>query len=89
MERSTFRVALRFVRYQNSADVEWNTADTLTSDKSITTAIIVALNNINQSVNGSLCQITSLEVYRGRRHITEVGCDGFSLNDEGIFMVKY
>ena len=42
MERSTFRVALRFVRYQNSADVEWNTADTLTSDKSITTAIIVA-----------------------------------------------
>ena len=87
MERSTFRVALRFGRFQNSTDVEWNTADTLMSDNSITTAIIVALYSINQPVNGSLCQITSLEVYRGRRHINRISHDGFFLSNEGIIRV--
>ena len=67
MERSTFRVALTFDRYQNSTDVEWHTAVTSGSDNSITTVLIVALNNISQPVNGS---VTSLEVYRGRRNIT-------------------
>ena len=59
------------------------------SNDLLTKAIVVTTNNISQSVNGSLCQLTSLEVYRGRRHITEISHDGFFLSDEGIFMVYY
>ena len=86
MELSTFRVRIKF-DHQNSTDVERHTAVTSTSNNSLTTAVVVATNNIKQPVNGSLCRITSLQVYRGRRHITMISHDGFFLSDEGIFRV--
>ena len=89
MELSTFRVAITDGRHdhQNSTDdIEWQTAVTFMSDNSVTTAVVVAT---NQPVNGSLYQITSLEVYRGRRNITRIDHDGFFLSDEGIFRVYH
>ena len=71
--------------HQNSTEVEQ--IDTFMSDNSLTDAIIVTITYASQSVNGSLCQISSLEVYRGRKHITEISHDGFSLSNEGTFMV--
>ena len=85
MELSAFRVAITLGHHQNSTDdVEWQTAVTFMSDNSATTAVVVAT---NRPVNDSLCQITSLEVYRGRRHITRIDHDGFFLSYEGIFRV--
>ena len=89
MERSTFRVALTFDLHQNNSDVE-RAAVTLMSDNiSLTTATVtvVTTGGINQPVNGSFCQIKSLEVYRGTRSITKISHDGFSFSNEGIFMV--
>lgn len=83
MEQSIFRIGLKF---KNSINDEHTTVIS-TSNNLLTTAIVVTTNNISQPVNGSLCQITSLEVYRGRRHVTEISHDGFFLSDEGIFMV--
>ena len=86
MELSTFRLAITFDHYQNGTDVE-HTAVTSMTNNSLTAAIVVATNYIKQPVNSSLCQITSLEVYRGRRNITRISHDGFFLSDEGIFKV--
>ena len=88
MELSTFRVVITFGHHQNSTDdVERQTAVTFMSDnQSVTTAVVVAT---NQPANGSLCQIVSLEVYRGRRNITRIDHDGFFLSDEGMFRVYY
>ena len=84
-EHSTLRVTVTLGHHRNSTEVEQ--IDTFTSDDSLTNAVIVAVTNANQLVSGSLCQITSLEVYRGRKHITEISHDGFSLSDKGTFMV--
>lgn len=62
MEISIFRVALTLDHYQNGTEIEQIL--TFTSNYSLMSAIIV---NINQPVNGSLCQITSLQVYRGKK----------------------
>ena len=83
-ETSIFRVTLTLDRYQNGTEIEQIV--TFTSNYSLTNAIIV--NNINQPVNGSLCQITSLEVYRGKEHSTKVSHHGFSLSNEGTFQVN-
>ena len=87
-EQSTVRVALTIGRNQrNRMDLKQILSATFTSNYSLTNAVIVATNNSNQPVNGSLCQISNLEVYRETRHITAISHDGFSLNDEGFFMV--
>ena len=86
MEPSILRVALAFSRHQNSTDSDVEqTLITVMSDNSLADAIL--LDSVNQPVNGSLCQIISLEVYRGRGHITEISHNGFSLSDKGTFMV--
>ena len=89
MELSTFRAGIAFGHHQNSTDVvEWHTAVTfMSNNNSLTTAVVVTTDYIKQPVNGSLCRITSLQVYRGRRHIAMISHDGFFLSDEGIFRV--
>lgn len=46
---------------------------------------VVVDRGTNQSVNGSLCLISNLEVYRARDKITEIESDGFSLGEMGFF----
>ena len=40
-------------------------------------------NDTKQLVNGSFCNISRLEVYRGREQTIEINHEGFSLNDNG------
>lgn len=88
MEWSTFRVALTFGHYPNGTDVERTAVTSMSDNISLTTAaVVVVTDNISQPVNGSLCQITSLEVYRGRRNITKINHDGFFFSNEGTFTV--
>ena len=63
------------------------TAATLNSLKMLTEAVIVH-HETHQTVNGSLCRITSLEVYRGRQQIIEIIHNGLSLIDD-VIKVKY
>ena len=44
--------------------------------------------NFNVHVNGSLCQIANLEVYRGQTQTTEINHAGFILSNEGTFEVN-
>ena len=57
-------------------------------DSSISDAAVAIINSTYQFVNGSLCQIASLEVYRGRDQIIEISHDGFSLSENGMVKVK-
>ena len=48
---------------------------------------VVVYRGSNHPVNGSLCVISNLEVYRGRGQITEIESGGFSLNERGFIQV--
>ena len=43
----------------------------------------------NQTVNSSVCHISSLEVYRGTKQVIKIRHDGFSLNDNGTIEVRH
>jgi hypothetical protein len=89
MEWFTFRVALTLG--QNGCEIEQTAAATFTSNYSFNFKLVnavIALTNTNQPVNGSFCQITSLEVYRGSMHSTEISHRGFSLSSEGTLEVN-
>ena len=80
-EPSNFRVTLTFVRQSNTGfDMTVATFNNMSTESD---AAIVVKNNTHQSVNGSFCHISSLEVYRGRKQAIEISHDGFSLNDRG------
>lgn len=49
------------------------------------TAAQVADKSMNKVSN---CNITSLEVYRGRRQAIDINYSGFYLNDSGVIMVS-
>lgn len=88
MEPSTLRVAVTLGYHQNSTGIKTIASVIVTADNSsITSPVILAIND-SQPVNGSFCQITSLEVYRGRRHITEISHNGLFLSDEGVLEVN-
>ena len=48
---------------------------------------IVAFRSREEHVDGSVCQISSLEVYRGRQRAIEISHQGFSLNGNGSIEV--
>ena len=48
---------------------------------------IVAFRSRGEHVNGSVCQISSLEVYQGRQRAIEISHQGFSLNGNGSIKV--
>ena len=58
---------------------------TLSGDNKTTTnaLVVVTLNNVQYIVDRSFCYITGLEVYRGKKEITEISHGGFSLDDNG------
>ena len=45
-------------------------------------------NETNQLVNNSFCNISSLEVYRGREQAVEISHQGFSLGYNGTIEVR-
>ena len=55
---------------------------------SLPDAAISVINSAHQFVNGSLCQIASLGVYRGSNQITEISYVGLSLSENGIVEVR-
>jgi hypothetical protein len=57
-------------------------------DASFTNAAVAIINSTHRLVNGSLCQIASLEVYRGRDQIIEISHGGLSLSENGMVKVK-
>ena len=71
---------------QNGTEIE-QTATLSSNNYTLSSAVIVFINT-SQPVNGSFCQIISLEVYRGRMHSTEISHRGFSLSSEGILEVN-
>ena len=42
----------------------------------------------NQTISSSLCQISSLEVYRGREQVIKISHEGFSLSGSGSIKVR-
>ena len=48
---------------------------------------IVALRSREEHVDGSVCQVSSLEVYRGRQRAIEISHQGFFLNGNGSIEV--
>lgn len=66
------------------------TTNTLTVDGANIDEYVVLFefNETHQSVNSSFCEISSLEVYRGRQHAIVISHEGFSLNDSGSIEVK-
>ena len=50
--------------------------------------VIFGFNGTNQTVNSGYCNISSLEVYRGREQAIEISHEGFSLNGSGNVKVR-
>ena len=48
---------------------------------------IFGFSGTNQTLNSSFCQISSLEVYRGREQAIEISQQGFSLSENGTIQV--
>ena len=45
-------------------------------------------NDTNQPVNSSFCNISNLEVYRGKEQAIEISHQGFFINDSGSIEVR-
>ena len=78
------RIAV-FIEPENSSQSQQSTLATCLHTI-VTNTIIV---NNHHQVNMSVCSISSLEVYRGRRQVTEIRYDGFTLADRGTVQVKH
>ena len=64
------------------------TAQTLTMNDIIVGAMVALRGTAEHlQLNSSTCQISSLEVYRGREQAIEISRQGFSLSDNGTIQV--
>ena len=61
---------------------------TTTSNGDDTIVALVVHKTTQMLVNNSLCNISSLEVYRGRQQSYEISKDGFSLSENGTIEVR-
>ena len=59
--------------------------DTIVNDY----VVSFSFNETHQPVNSSFCNISSLEVYRGREQAIEINYQGISMNDSGSVEVSY
>ena len=78
--------ALVFINQSGSKLDQLKIADRSTSQ--IDAAVSIIINGTHQLINESLCQIASLEVYRGRNQIIEISHNGLSLSEGGTVQVK-
>ena len=59
----------------------------LKEDSTMDIEIIDVNQQKNKSLNLSLCQIASLEVYRGKESVNEIDHSGFTLTDRNTIQV--
>ena len=85
-ERSKFRLAASITHQIDNRLEQFEILDI--DNSTLINASIVAVNITDQLVSSSFCHIASLEVYRGRRQITEISHDGFSLSERGQVQVN-
>ena len=64
-----------------------NITNLLVADNTTNNNATFKFSETNQPVNSSLCNISSLEVYRGREQAIEISHDGFSLSNSGSIEV--
>ena len=86
---SDFRLAVLVFGAQEE-DTEYEQFKTyMHCNHQITNAVVVRGNVTHQIdlANGSICHIASLEVYRGKRGVTKISHNGFSLSDKGTIEV--
>ena len=85
-DSSTHRLVLK-IKYQN--DTEMITAATPFSfDTSNLTDAVVYHRPTGQPVKSAFCQISSLEVYRGKNKAIKIRHNGFHLNQRGAIEVR-
>ena len=61
-------------------------AQTINMNNQIVDAVVI-FRSREEQVNGSICSISSLEVYRGREQANEINKGGFSLAENGTIKV--
>ena len=65
------------------------TAQTLTMNNIVADAVVALRGTVEHiQLNSSTCQISSLEVYRGRQQAIEISHQGFSLSNNGNIQVQ-
>jgi hypothetical protein len=63
-------------------------AQTLTMNNNVADPVVALRGSAEHTqLNNSTCQISSLEVYRGREQAIEINHQGFSLSDSGTIKV--
>ena len=61
---------------------------TIDMNNQVADAVVTFKNREEQvSLNGSICEISVLEVYRGREQATNISHHGFSLTENGTIKV--
>ena len=83
--QSTFLVSLvnKITESQHSA-----ITNVMGTNNFIEYVVSFGFNETNQPVNSSFCDISSLEVYRGREQAIEISHQGFFINDSGSIEVR-
>jgi hypothetical protein len=69
-------------------DSRYSAITTLDSDSFKEYVVAFGFNGTNQTVNNNICNVSSLEVYRGREQGIEISYQGFSLSDNGSIEVR-
>ena len=79
-------ISIQLYTQQSNNSVESTAAHTLSSQYTITDAVVIHEQNL-MKVNSSFCHIASLEVYRGREQAIEISHQGFTLSYGGTIEV--
>jgi hypothetical protein len=79
--------AVTFLVPTTSIDSQYSAIITL-DDSFKEHVVLFGFNGTNLTVKSSFCNISSLEVYRGREHAIEINHQGFSLSDNGSIEVR-
>ena len=66
-----------------------SSTSTLVVDASTGGGATFYFRDTEQLINKSVCDIDSLEVYRGREQAIEISHDGFTLSNSGTFEVSH
>ena len=78
-----YRITVMLDQNQNELKIPDNHSSTFT-----TANVVTSDSPGYHQVNSSFCNITSLEVYRGRSEITQISHDGFTLSSSGTIEVE-
>ena len=77
-----------FMSHPNNGTIMYKTAKTVTSSRSATLVdALIKPKESDQAVNNSLCDISSLEVYRGRQQAFTIDESVFTMSESGALKV--